>query len=305
MTNKLPKIGERYKSVMYGYEVEILEADLVDGIKIGYTNDEGCDENIFGISYFLENFEPLPSPKEQEEDDGRCWSDPVEEKEEPCELETAAEEWNMEGDLNESNNTQLNKVQEAKEELKEKIESNIEYPLTNDDALRNVKILRSRLKEMVKFSQNLVNALESIKEPKTDMKEESVDAVDIATLPGRCNFCTRKVEKDILTKNGCCSPSCARDWGNINRVKKTEESLPDIWKDVSELPHFSHKVFVKYKHHKQIIICDALEGSIFNGDIETDLNLVVGWQSVTDFINQQEQTTKKVAELEKLIKEKL
>jgi len=185
MTNKLPKIGQRYRNKK---TKEIVDATferlraLTPPETIAIFKENGIEKEMLECRFLIE-FEPLPSPKEQEED----------------------------------------KVQEAKEELKGIISNSpSQLPKTahEDTLCKYIGYLEDR-------AQNLVNALESIKEP----------------------------------------------------VKKAEESLPDI----------TFADFIDYK----------------TNNIET-LPLSELVLAISDYFQRHEAiATKKVAELEKLIKEKL
>lgn len=203
-------------------------------------------------------------------------------------------------DLNGSNNTQLKdyyfanvgkKVEKAKKELKyhlqitkyhdkaaalDEIKQAAQNPVNaleeKEDLWKELSESSAKLNSSIGTRQRTQEELDSIKEPKTDMKEKSVDTV---------------------------------------------ESLHEksIWKDVSELP--------KQKDIYADIPCiveDALgyhTYAVYSVNAFWDLRnnftkmergylssrSLIKYCTLTDFINQQEQTAKKVAELEKLIKE--
>jgi len=94
-------------------------------------------------------------------------------------------------------------------------------------------------------------------------------------------------------------------------VHKTEQSLPDIWKDVSELPedYLMSDYLLKWGSDDIELVQYDEDKSLFchkaSKDQDYPIEDLVKYCLLKDFINQQEQTTKKVAELEKLIKEKL
>jgi hypothetical protein len=286
MTNKLPEVGKEYLRLDSNYKLTVVrietDAFLFPGEKykiIITFGDFICEEMAQGfdnIQEFWNQYKEIPTQT------------PVCKK-----------------------SLQTDRVEQAKEDLKYHI--GITTYFDKGLALSDVK----------DSAQNLLNALDSQKEEeiKCDYCSEKMTGSTACSNKFGGNYCSYKcANQDAIShKRSSLICECGHEQESVYPASTQIEGLEcgkcrivgglrvlqeeeiDIWKPVSELPCRGGTLLVKYTHHSDVVICSSSNGSIFYGDIETDLNLVKEFCFLKDFVNQQQDLLSRVERLEQTI----